>query len=450
MNILKSWVLSLLMGIALMMAVPLATAQSTTNPPPASTESNSGMLDAFAQIFGQTGQEIRDANSGIEEMASRDVVADVEAIFKSVLDGITSYSTETRQKFSEVAGQTLLGGLAVIALSLLGFKFMLEAGNLGSIMSDLIQFALRAGIAVLFLNEFMLWFNDYLFGSFQQLATMAMPNFSDFSPEKLFTAIPVNFIQLIASSFSNLFDQGAMTVFTKMLPTLLMTIFLSLLLLVASLISIITALATFVMMQIGLAVGPIMIPFLVLRRTEFVFDGWLKFMITAGMTFLIISLLTGMMTSAMTSLMGAYTSQQATMGLSSLLTLHGLLPTLLAGTAVGMLTAHLMMKAPDIAQSLISGGSEGIGKMGMAMQGSGQKVGNQAHTMGAAGIGAARNAGGALGGAASAGASAASAGIGAAAGSAASASRRMISAARASRTNSTRGVSHVTSLPSFN
>lgn len=447
MNQLKQLFVYLLLGLSLAILSPVAGA--TESAQTESTSSSDSKWDVLLQILGQTGQDITNANDQLEQMASRDVVADVEGIFKSVLDGISQYSGQTREKFSEVAGQSLLGGLAIISLSLLGFKFMLEGGNLGYIMADLIQFAMKLGIAVLFLNEFMLWFDQYLFGSFQQLATMAMPNYSEFLPEKLFTAIPVNFIQLIASSFSNLFEQGWMTVFAKLLPTLIMTIFLSLLLLIASLISIVTALATFVMMQIGLAVGPIMIPFMVLRQTEFVFDGWLKFMISAGMTFLVISLLTGMMVAAMTSLMGAYTSQPGALGFSSLLTLHGLLPTLLAGTAIGMLTAHLMMKAPDIAQSLISGGSEGIGKLGMNMQTSGQRVGNNAHNLGATGVGAARAGASAASAGARAGATAASAGAGAAMSAGAAASRRLISAMRSSSggRSSYGGSSGVTTLP---
>lgn len=390
---LKELVVYVLLGMSLLLGSSGAFAQSTQNQPPSSSAGTTDAIDALLQIMAQTGRDVQDYAGGrIEDLTGGDVVSDVEKVFGSVLDGLTQYSNQTREAFSEVAGPRLLGGLAVIALSLLGFQLMLEAGNIGAIMTELIQFTLRLGIAVLFLNEFMLWFDQYLFGTFRTLADMAMPNFNSSSPEKMFTAIPVNFIQLIASSFSNLFDQGWMTIFTKLLPTLLMTIFLSLLLLIASLISLVAALATFVMMQIGLAVGPIVIPFLVLQRTQFIFDGWLRFMITAGMTFLVISLLTGMMTGAMTSLMGAYTSQAASLNLGSLITLHGLLPTLLAGTALGMLTAHLMMKAPDIAHALINGGSEGMGRLGQGIQGSGHKVGNNAHNIGARGVGMASSA----------------------------------------------------------
>ena len=320
----------------------------------------------------------RDGDAIIQSMINRseyDVVQDIENTFKSILTGINGYTDNIRNQTMGY-GTSMLGGLAIIAFGLLGIRLGLEGGNLGSIMAELIQTSIKVGIALLFLNEYMTWFNDYLFGSFRMLADIAMPNLGSSSPEKLFTTIPVNFILLVTSSISNLMDQGWFDILTKLLPTLVLVLVLSIIMVLCGLISIVSALSAYVMMGIALAVGPIFIPWLVLQRTSFVFEGWLKFMISTGLTFFVIALITGLSVAAMNSLMIQFTGTQTHFGMASMVTANGFLPALLAGCSLGILTASLMMNASGIASKLISGGAEGIGHLGKSMSRNAGKVGD--------------------------------------------------------------------------
>ena len=56
---------------------------------------------------------------------------------------------------------------------------------------------------------------------------------------------------------------------------------------------------TQIMINIGLALMPLMVPWIMLEATAFIFDGWLKFMIAAAMTKVIGAMIFGLTTGAM-------------------------------------------------------------------------------------------------------------------------------------------------------
>jgi type IV secretory pathway VirB6-like protein len=107
---------------------------------------------------------------------------------------------------------------------------------------------------------------------------------------------------------------------------------------------------------IGMSLGPILVPWLIWQRTEFLFDGWLKFMIIAAMTKLVAALMISMVTGiivALTSLSVAVDSSP--MGLAKVDMAVAYIIAIVA--AIG---AFMMWQVQGIAQALISGGA-GVG-----------------------------------------------------------------------------------------
>lgn len=123
-----------------------------------------------------------------------------------------------------------------------------------------------------------------------------------------------------------------------------------------------------VMMYVGLALGPILIPFLLIPSLAFLFDGWLRFMISAAL-YKVIAVLIGLLAmGAINQVVGYAASVQENLIFMSLLILF-----------FAMLGKQLMGLADNMASAIASGGanSGGSGDAGklimMAPTGSGYK-----------------------------------------------------------------------------
>jgi hypothetical protein len=129
-----------------------------------------------------------------------------------------------------------------------------------------------------------------------------------------------------------------------MLLKLVAVVFLGLMM-VAYLLAIFMSQALF---GIGMSLGPILVPWLIWQRTEFLFDGWLKFMIIAAMTKLVAALMISMVT-------GSVAVDSSPLGLAKVDMAVAYMIAIVA--AIG---AFMMWQVQGIAQALISGGA-GVG-----------------------------------------------------------------------------------------
>lgn len=108
-----------------------------------------------------------------------------------------------------------------------------------------------------------------------------------------------------------------------------------------------------VMLYIGLAIGPILIPFLLIPKLSFLFDGWLRFMISAAL-YKIIAVLVALLALGTIDHIATYSANMATKDESiiflSLMVLF-----------FAMLGKQLMGLADNISTSLSSGGANSGG-----------------------------------------------------------------------------------------
>ena len=108
----------------------------------------------------------------------------------------------------------------------------------------------------------------------------------------------------------------------------------------------IVVLGTIILIQIyimiGLLVGYIFVPFMIFKPLEFLWNGWLKFMISAGLSYFLIYLVTALLQNTINSLVaynGATMSFGEVMGFLLLLAIF----------------AYLFLKIPSIAGEIVSG-----------------------------------------------------------------------------------------------
>ena len=108
----------------------------------------------------------------------------------------------------------------------------------------------------------------------------------------------------------------------------------------------IVVLGTIILIQIyitlGLLVGYIFVPFMIFKPLEFLWNGWLKFMISAALSYFLIYLVTALLQNTINSLV-AYNGQSLSFG-----EVMGFL-LLLA------IFAYLFLKIPSIAGEIVSG-----------------------------------------------------------------------------------------------
>lgn len=323
----------------------------------------------------------------------------VGSMISAVTDSLKSLSFAAE-------GQFLLGALTLIALVLLGIKHMLAHETFADTVGGFVSLALIWGLASWIIGT---GYGDAnfipgLIAGFDMIATKILGgmSFTESLGGMLHSAVSLFEGDLTATDAS---AWDTIAAIPATLATLLFKIFSALFIIVAALLYAGQYLVTQFMIYIGGILAPIMVPWIVFRPTQFLFEGWLKFMIVAGMQKVVGALLlmasAGIIEKANALAEGAGREAAPSFYIYSVVML-----------VLGIM-AYLMAQATGIAHALMSGGVN-IGKFtppskmtasgaANAASGSMQKAGGAAMSGGAAVAGG-------LAGASSAGRAAASAG----------------------------------------
>jgi len=127
-----------------------------------------------------------------------------------------------------------------------------------------------------------------------------------------------------------------------------------------------------VLFGLSLAMGPVLVPWLIWQRTEWLFDGWLRFTVAACLTkvvaFFMVGITAGIVLAAQKA---AFEMSLVTTKGAEMLAIDEIAAFLICITSA--ITAFMMYQVPGIAQALISGGSGvsaqrfGSGKIGSSL-----------------------------------------------------------------------------------
>lgn len=231
-------------------------------------------------------------------------------------------------------GKTLLNALAMIVISWRGIKVVFDSAAINVVIGELIQTILLYGIAAFFMMGPV---QSALTDSFDSIATK-VSNGGDFGATAgdPSTQIASTMGQMVNAAVilwngkqtdnSGATDSSASStqqstgivdtvvngyienfkwvgnIFVK-LANLLLRIFTGIFILVAALIYTAQLVISQIMINIGIILAPIMIPWLMLEATSFLFNGWVKFMIVAGMQKVVGALIFGLTSTFVTQVM---------------------------------------------------------------------------------------------------------------------------------------------------
>lgn len=270
-------------------------------------------------------------------------------------------------------GSTLLSAIALLVLSWEGVKIAMEMSTINETMGKFVNLILITGITFFLFDNYATFFGQtgYLHSGFNTIAasfgmggdfgtvvskavnsffTLA-GNIMGFDVKKATGAESPSLWEQI----KGLADIGsAVATFIDWLPSLIVRAAAALVTIIAGAIFIIQMLLSQLAVVIGAIIGPIMIPWMLIPATSFLFDGWLKFMITAGMWKVVGAIIYKMAEPAITKLATAVSNTNGMAEDFGYLTLQALGILL-----VVVVIAVLMSKIQELAEALVSGGTVG-------------------------------------------------------------------------------------------
>lgn len=183
--------------------------------------------------------------------------------------------------------------------------------------------------------------------------------------------------------------------FMALIGTILMKVVTALFIILAALLYIGQFIYTQVAVKIALMVMPIMVPFIMLESTRFIFTGWVKFLLTAGMAKVVGAIMFSLLESNITHAL-TLSERAAAQDNGNAIDFY-VYSTLLLVTG---LTAYIMLQTQSIATGLLSGSLHGGFRFGTVSWANSVSRGAGQAAKGAAGV--VNSAGGAVNGARSA------------------------------------------------
>ena len=273
--------------------------------------------------------------------------AEAAQSLNALTSGVDKFTVNFQTKLQPI-GMKLFITLSIISLSWAGIKIALSSGSgsLSEPMTMMIRSVFLMGFVYYLLSTdgYNLLVVNFVGGLTDQVAILAMPDgtttqngFLDFSNAQLLI-LNKTWTHLRESGFWGFLDIGGLVIFTILVQVLYV---------IFAILAFIGYLSALVSVAIAFSIGPIFIPFLMIEKTSFLFDGWVKFTISACLTKVVIFILVGI---GMFAFDGLASSGSSVMG------------TLFLATALGGMLAFHMLKAPEIAQSLTSGGAVSFGR----------------------------------------------------------------------------------------
>lgn len=294
---------------------------------------------------------------GDAQWANGDISNEITPALKNLTLGVNSFVADFQQKTGDIS-QKLFLYLSIIAISFTGIKLAMSSGSLSEPMSALVKTIFLIGFTFWLLGDgYNLMIVGGIDGLCSKLAEQALLG-SDTNFEDGFINFSTAQFNILGDILNAYGEQGWWETFSNFGSMLIFTVLLIGLFIIFSLLALIVFMSVTVTVGIALAVGPIFIPFLVLEKTSFLFDGWVRFMIAASFTKVIIAIIVSI---------GLYAFKAIGTGQS------GIMGMMVVTTALGGMLAFMLLRAPEIAQSIMSGNAVSMAKFASKAMGTGMK-----------------------------------------------------------------------------
>ena len=275
-------------------------------------------------------------------------------------------------------GTSLLAVLTGVVLSWNGIKIAMEMSSINETIGKFVNLILVVSITFLLFDNYQAYFSPegilisgfntiaatFGMGDFEQTIKKAVGDFFTLAAQIMGLADTVGTtggatpppapvketgllqpIKDIGSAIAGLVD---------FLPALILRAAAAIVTIIAGAIFVIQMLMCQIAIVIGAIIGPIMIPWMLIPATSFLFDGWLRFMITAGMWKVVGAIIIALVTPALSDTAALIAGQQieeTAFGEQTLLAMGCLI--------LAIIFAVMMSKIQELAEALVSGGSIG-------------------------------------------------------------------------------------------
>lgn len=254
-------------------------------------------------------------------------------IFGEIQKDIIAAGPKVAGKMNNISGQ-IFGILTLIAF----FWLMMPMWFKGLDWSAIVMFWVKVLMLYGMLKWYNYFFNDGIIGFFVYLSAHVAGNNGN-----LLTTITTSYIEVL-NDMQNLIGGGW---WPKLLGLLNGKDFLVGIDEIITLISLIVAIGTVYLIEIyiviALVTGYLFIPFAVIKQGEFLFNGWLKFIVSAGFSYFLISLVLQIFSAVMLSLPTDYQN------------FAGSMVNTVVWAGVLAMFSYIIMKIPGLAAEIISG-----------------------------------------------------------------------------------------------
>jgi type IV secretion system protein TrbL len=286
-----------------------------------------------------------------------------EQAFQETANQVVSSATNylgTHLEVMQGYGMNLFAGLALISIAWFGIRIVLESGQITDLFGGLLRSLMTIGLTYWFMNAgFQLVFVQGISGTLNQISSALLPGSGDLVTAvgnalgRFFQAAQaiLKNLDLISPSFLNPLE--AIGNLVGSISALVNLLFSAFCLAVAGAIYFVLALGTSYMVTIALIFGPIFIPWLVLSQTAWLFDGWLRFLITASLWKVVAAAIIGISDGIFAELANrVITAASKGTDNYSEITLMSLSAALSA-----LLMGWLLLQVPSVANALVAGGA---------------------------------------------------------------------------------------------
>lgn len=213
------------------------------------------------------------------------MASSVEMVTQIVSTAFSGLDTSTLH----ATGLKLLGGLSLISVSWLGIQMVLEGEGFGNIISRLIRIIFLIGGAFWLLGDgFDLVFIKGVDGSLAKIADTILPGAGTLqgAVQSAMTHL-MEAVGSISNSITKITENVSaldmITVIGKNLGVFVLLFLAEIILLGAMGAYLLVGTMSVFMVKIAILLGPIFIPWMVLEKTNFLFNGWLKFLIASSL-----------------------------------------------------------------------------------------------------------------------------------------------------------------------
>ena len=256
-------------------------------------------------------------------------------------------------------GQSLLHTLLFLMLVITGLKALMEEGDMGGVIAELLRLILMWGLCswLISLRFYPVFIKD-LSDTFNQIVVHLGSGESG-----VYAGISA-FLQVANAIYNNFYPPGhpfdlALLEHLGNVPGWLATLFLDGLCLMGVLFSAVIYVVLYAMSQllftIGAVLGPLFIPWLLFPVMSFMFDGWLRFMIVAGFYKVVGYVVIALMAPLFEVMTNWVHTASAGKGLGGLSSTGNSMSVAFVLLLISGLIGYFMFSIPGIAQGLVSG-----------------------------------------------------------------------------------------------